>query len=86
MAIVALVGYNLLLQNQLNASQAYEQSVAAVLDVAAQPGSLTAILTPADGTGSGLAAVSADGAVTLAMQRPGSDHGEHRLHGLGHRR
>ena len=63
-----LVGYNLLLQNQLNASQAYEQSVAAVLDVAAQPGSLTAILTPADGTGSGLAAVSADGAVTLAMQ------------------
>ena len=67
-AIVALVGWNLLLQNQLNASQAYEQSVAAVLDVAAQPGSLTAILTPDDGTGSGLAAVSADGAVTLAMQ------------------
>ena len=63
-----MVGYNLLLQNQLNASQAYEQSVAAVLDVAAQPGSLTAILTPADGSGSGLAAVSADGAVTLAMQ------------------
>ena len=67
-AIVGLVGWNLLLQNQLNASQAYEQSVAAVLDVAAQPGSLTAILTPDDGTGSGLAAVSADGTVTLAMQ------------------
>lgn len=67
-AIVALIGYNVLLQNQLNASQAYQQSVAAVLDVAAQPGSLTAILTPADGTGSGLAAVSADGAVTLAMR------------------
>ena len=67
-AIVALIGYNLLLQNQLNASQAYEQSVAAVLDVAAQPGSLTAILTPADGNGSGLAAVGADGAVTLAMK------------------
>ena len=67
-AIVGLIGYNLLLQNQLNASQAYEQSVAAVLDVAAQPGSLTAILTPADGNGSGLAAVGADGAVTLAMK------------------
>jgi anti-sigma-K factor RskA len=67
-AIVALGGWNLLLQNQLNASQAYQQSVAAVLDVAAQPGSLTAVLTPADGTGSGLAAVSADGTVTLAMQ------------------
>jgi len=67
-AIVALGAWNLLLQNQLNASQAYEQSVAAVLDVAAQPGSLTAILTPDDGTGSGLAAVAANGQVTLAMQ------------------
>ncbi len=68
LAIVALGGWNLLLQNQLNASQAYEQSVAAVIEVAAQPGSLTAILTPDDGTGSGLAAVSAEGKVTLAMQ------------------
>ena len=54
--------------------------------MAAQPGSLTAILTPADGTGSGLAAVSADGAVTLAMQDLAPTSGEHRLHGLGHRR
>jgi len=67
LAIVALGGWNLLLQNQLNASQAYERSVAAVLDAAARPGSLTAILTPADGTGSGLGAVTADGVVTLAM-------------------
>ena len=67
LAIVALGGWNLLLQNQLTASQAYERSVAAVLDAAAQPGSLTAILTPADGTGSGLGAVTADGEVTLAM-------------------
>ena len=63
----ALAGWNLLLQNQLNATEAYQRSVAAVLDVAAQPGSLTAILTPADGTGSGLAAVGADGKVTLAL-------------------
>jgi len=67
-AIVGLVGWNLLLQNQLNATEAYQRSVAAVLDVAAQPGSLTAILEPADGTGSGLAAVGADGKVALAMR------------------
>ena len=67
LAIVALGGWNLLLQNQLNASQAYERSVAAVLDAAAQPGSLTAILTPGDGTGAGLGAVTADGVITLAM-------------------
>ena len=67
LAIVALGGWNLLLQNQLNASQAYERNVAAVLDAAAKPGSLTAILTPADGTGSGLGAVTEDGVVTLAM-------------------
>ena len=37
--------------DQLNAAQAYEQTVAAVLDVAGQPGSLTAILTADGGTG-----------------------------------
>jgi len=67
-AIVGLAGWNLLLQNQLNATEAYQRSVAAVLDVAAQPGSLTAILTPADGTGSGLAAVGSGGKVALAMR------------------
>jgi anti-sigma-K factor RskA len=67
-AIVGLAGWNLLLQNQLNATEAYQRSVAAVIDVAAQPGSLTAILTPADGTGSGLAAVGADGKVALAAR------------------
>ena len=66
-AIVALAGWNLLLQGQLNAAQAYEQSVADVLQVASQPGSLTAILTPDGGAGSGLAAVSASGDVTMAM-------------------
>ena len=67
LAIVALGGWNLLLQNQLEASQAYERDVTAVLAAAAQPGSLAAILTPHDGTGSGLGAVTADGVVTLAM-------------------
>ena len=68
LAIVALGGWNLLLQNQLRAAKTYEQSVAIVLDAAAKPGSLTAILTADGGTGSGLAAVSATGEVTLAMQ------------------
>lgn len=67
-AIVTLGASTLVLRNQLDSAQAYEQSVAAVLDVAAQPGSLTAILTADGGTGSGLAAVSASGAVTIAMQ------------------
>jgi anti-sigma-K factor RskA len=67
-AIIGLAGWNLLLQNQLNATEAYQRSVAAVIDVAAQPGSLTAILTPADGTGSGLAAVGADGKMALAAR------------------
>jgi hypothetical protein len=69
LAIALLGGWNLLLQGQLNAAKTYEDNVAAVLDVAAQPGSTTAILTAADGTGgSGLAAVSASGQVTMAMQ------------------
>jgi len=67
-AIVGLAGWNLLLQNQLNATEAYQRSIAAVIDVAAEPGSLTAILTPAEGTGSGLAAVGADGKVALAAR------------------
>lgn len=68
LAIVALGGWNLVLRNDLQAAQSYEQSVAAVLGVAAQPGSTTAILTPTEGSGAGLAAISATGDVTLAMQ------------------
>ncbi|HEX6868271.1 MAG TPA: anti-sigma factor [Candidatus Limnocylindrales bacterium] len=67
-AIVTLGASTLLLRNQLNASQAHEQAVSQVLEVAAQPGSLTAVLTPDGGTGSGLAAINAAGDVTLAMQ------------------
>ena len=68
LAIAVLGGWNLLLQNDLSASRSYEQSVAAVLDTAAQPGSLSAILTADGGTGSGLAAVDANGTVTMAMR------------------
>lgn len=68
LVIAALGGWNLLLQSELNTAQRHEQDVAAVLDVAARPGSLTAILAADGGTGSGLAAVGANGDVALAMR------------------
>ena len=68
LAIAVLGGWNLLLQGQLSSSQAYEQNVAAVLDVAGQPGALTAVLTPDGDTGSGFAAVNTDGDLALAMR------------------
>jgi anti-sigma-K factor RskA len=68
LAIVALTGWNVLLQGQLNTSRQFERDVAAVLDAAQQPGSLAAILSPDDGTGRGIAAVTQAGVLTLAMQ------------------
>ena len=68
-AIALLGGWNLLLQNQLGEARTYERNVAAVLDVAGQPGSLTAILTPTGAAGpAGLAAVASDGSVRIAMR------------------
>jgi len=67
-AIVALGGWNLLLRNQLDSAEAYQNAVAAVLADAAQPGAMTAVLTADGGTGDGLAAVTAAGDMTLAMQ------------------
>jgi anti-sigma-K factor RskA len=68
LAIALLGGWNLLLQNDLGAARRYEQNVASVLATASQPGALTAILTADGGTGSGLAAVDASGAVAMAMR------------------
>jgi anti-sigma-K factor RskA len=68
LAIVVLGATNLMLRNELNAAHAYEQSVADVLAVAAEPGSLTAILTPDGGTGSGLAAIDSAGNATMALR------------------
>jgi anti-sigma factor RsiW len=67
-AILALGATTLLLRNQLDSAQAYQEAVAAVIDVANQPGSLTAVLTSDGETGAGLAAVGPDGQVTIAMQ------------------
>lgn len=69
LAIALLGGWNLLLQGQVGAAKSYEQSVAAVLDMAGQPGALTAVLTADGGNGpAGLAAISTDGAIKIAMR------------------
>lgn len=68
LVIVALGGWNLQLQGDLSTARSYQQSVAAVLDTAAQPGSLSAILAGEGGIGAGLAAVNATGDVALAIR------------------
>lgn len=69
LAIAGLGAWNVLLQGQLGEAQRYERDVAAVLDVAGEEGSLTAVLTPEGSDGpSGIAAVAADGSVRLAMR------------------
>jgi anti-sigma-K factor RskA len=68
LVIAALGSWNLLLRNELSAAQAYERNVAVVLDAAAQPGSLTAVLASGGGTGSGLAAVQENGNLAIAMR------------------
>jgi hypothetical protein len=67
-AIAVLAGWNLLLQAQLRDAQAYDQQVAAVLNVAAQPGSLTVVMAPGAGSARGLAAIDGQGRMTLAMR------------------
>jgi anti-sigma-K factor RskA len=67
--IVGLGGWNLLLQAQLGEARDYERGIAAVLDVAAARGSVTAILAGAEPDGPrGLAAVTADGRIVMAVR------------------
>ena len=69
LAIVLLGAWNLSLQGQLNAAQTYQQQVASVLDAASQPGALTAVLSAPSGQGpSGIAAVTSDGQMRIAMR------------------
>jgi anti-sigma factor RsiW len=69
LAIALLGAWNLLLQGQLGQARTYEQNVAAVLELAGQPGSLTAVLTGEGGEGpAGLAAIDGAGLVKLAMR------------------
>jgi len=68
-AIVALGGWNLLLQNELGAARRYDQAVASVISAAAQPGSQTVVLAPTeDNQASGIAAILPDGSIVLAMR------------------
>jgi anti-sigma factor RsiW len=67
---IALSGaYGLGVRAQLDAATRFSQAVATVLEVAARPGAQAVILAPAEGKqGRGIAAVAADGIVTLAMR------------------
>ena len=68
-AVVAVGAWGMGLRGQLDAAQRFDRAVAAVLDVAAKPGSQAVILAPAEGQrGAGIAAVAADGTTTLAMR------------------
>ncbi len=67
-AIVVLSGWTLMLQGRLDASERYADAVARVVAAAAEPGSQTAILAGADGGGTGIAAVTADGSIVLAIR------------------
>ena len=68
-ALVILGGWNLSLQRQLDAAQAYQRQVASVLEAASQPGALTAVMSAPSGQGpNGLAAVTTDGRMRIAMR------------------
>lgn len=68
-AVLALGAWNLQLRDELSGLNDYRAGVTKVLDQAAQPGALIAVLTSEGGQGpSGLAAVAADGSVALVMR------------------
>jgi anti-sigma-K factor RskA len=68
-AIVALGGWNLLLQTELGSARRFDQAVATVITAAADPGSKTVVLAPGENSrASGIAAVRPDGSVVLAMR------------------
>lgn len=69
LAIVLLGGWNLSLRSQLDDAQAYQRSVASVLDSARQPGALTVVMAAPAGQGpTGLAAVTSEGRMRIAMR------------------
>jgi anti-sigma-K factor RskA len=67
-AIVAVGAWGLNLQRQLDAAQRFDRAVASVVQAAGQPGASTLALAAAEGAAAnGVAAVTADGSVVLAM-------------------
>jgi anti-sigma-K factor RskA len=82
-AIVVVGGWGLLVQGQLDATRSelesaraeldaarqYNEAIATVITAAAEPGSQTVVLAPAENSqSSGIAAVRSDGSVVLAMR------------------
>jgi anti-sigma-K factor RskA len=68
-AIVAVGGWGLNLQRQLDQAQRFDRAVAAVVRAAGQPGAKTVILAAGkDAKASGIGAVRPDGSVVLAMR------------------
>lgn len=65
---LGLGGWNLALRGQLADAQAYQAGVDAALDLAAQPGSVVALLVTADGASAGFGVVGGDGTVRLALR------------------
>lgn len=65
---VALGGWGLGLRGQLADAQAYQDGVDAALVLAAQPGSVTAVLVTEDGAPAGIGVVGADGSLRLALR------------------
>lgn len=69
LAIVVSGAYALNAQGQLDRARAFDQAVAAVVEAGQQPGATTVVLAQQkDQHGSGIAAVSPDGSVVLAMR------------------
>jgi hypothetical protein len=68
-AIVAVGAWGLNLQRQLDQAQRFDRAVAAVIQAGAQPAAKSVVLKPGEGaTANGIAAVTADGSVVLAMR------------------
>ena len=65
---VALGGWNIALRRDLSTAEAYRNGVDQALDLAAQPGSATALLAEPRWDGSGFGVVGADGTVELAVR------------------
>jgi hypothetical protein len=65
---VALGTWNITLRQDLSSAQAYRSGVEQALDLAAQPGSVTALIRADDGTSSGFGVIGADGTAKVAMR------------------
>ena len=67
-AVVVLGASNLALRRDLDQAQAYQQGVDQALALAAQPGSVTALLRADGGTATGFAVIGADGTTRITMR------------------